>query len=182
MCLRLLWHWHSEPNCLLPVCCNFQRPNWGHLRWTDTWSHSADDKLWSCLELDIVIIEGKQALTAVTVAAAEDQQTPQGTLPAVVTCDAYRAVSWGRRTKEREWKLYWQQVTTAIWSIYRVLAKWGQHEQVAWFLLHHMKQLRHHLNCILGIRATTKNYFYYWLIGRFCPPIDSLFSPCMYVK
>lgn len=101
MWLRLLWRWHSEPNSLLSVCCNFQRPNWGHLRWTDTWSHSADDKLWSRLELDIVIIEGKQALTAVTVAAAEDQQTPQGTLPTVVTCDAYRAVSWGRRTKER---------------------------------------------------------------------------------
>lgn len=46
----------------------------------DTWSHSADDKLRSRPELDIVIIEGKRALTGVTAAAAaEAQQTPQGT-------------------------------------------------------------------------------------------------------
>lgn len=44
---------------------NFLWTNTWCLWWIDIWSHRADDKLWSRLQLDIVTIEGKQAMTAV---------------------------------------------------------------------------------------------------------------------
>ena len=53
------------------------------------WTHSLVVQLWSRLKLDIVITEGKEVLTAVTVAAAEAQQMPQGTGYAYHTVNSY---------------------------------------------------------------------------------------------
>ncbi len=146
------------------------------LRWTDTWSHSADDKLQSRLELDIVIIEGKQAVTAVTVAAAQAQQTPQGTLPTVTfSCYLWNLQGSRRSQTDKEkspgsdwvekWKLYCQQVTTGHIQYMEPSRSslqgdkclgivWKCNEESTNRWLGFYCSMWHDLNCMLEIRAS----------------------------
>ncbi len=59
--------------------------------------------------LDIVFIEGKQAVTAATVAAAEAQQTPQGTLPSLLPVKTQDSqLSLTDKEKSPECRLSWK--------------------------------------------------------------------------
>lgn len=68
----------------------------------DTWYHGTYDKLSSHLELDIVITEGKQAVTAVKQQTHRHHRGTCLQLPFTVTCETYMAF---RVLALRSWKM-----------------------------------------------------------------------------